>query len=95
MEAAVSDGNNVMEFLQSKGYLTFFSEAEASTKELYAAYKLWCEDNVLNPQTCNSFSRYLNENQELYHIRYSNNIYVSGRRVRGYIGIEPEHKLPI
>ena len=95
MEAAVSDGNNVVEFLQSKGYLTFFSEAEASTKELYAAYKLWCEDNVLNPQTCNSFSRYLNENQELYHIRYSNNIYVSGRRVRGYVGIEPEHKLPI
>ena len=30
-----------------------------------------------------------------YHIRYSNNIYVNGRRVRGYIGIEPDHRLPI
>jgi hypothetical protein len=45
--------------------------------------------------SCSSFSRHLNENQELYHIRYSNNIYINGRRVRGYIGIEPDHKLPI
>lgn len=95
MDAAVSDGNNVVEFMQSKGYITFFSEAEASTKELYAAYKLWCDDNLLKPLSCSSFSRHLNENQELYHIRYSNNIYINGRRVRGYIGIEPDHKLPI
>ena len=95
MDAAVSDGNNVVEFMQSKGYITFFSEAEASTKELYSAYKLWCDDNLLKPLSCSSFSKYLNENQELYHIRYSNNIYINGRRVRGYIGIEPDHRLPI
>lgn len=95
MEAAVSDGNNVVDFMQSKGYINFFSEAEASTKDLYAAYKLWCEDNMLKPLTCTSFSKHLNENQEAYHIRYSNNIYVNGRRVRGYIGIEPDHRLPI
>lgn len=94
MEAAVSEGNNVVDFMQSKGYITFFSEAEASTKELYAVYKLWCEDNVLNPLTCNSFSRYLNENQTQYAIRYSNNIYTKDKcRVRGYIGIEPTKKV--
>ena len=95
MDAAVSDGNNVVDFMQSKGYINFFSEAEASTKDLYAAYKLWCEDNMLKPLTCTSFSKHLNENQETYHIRYSNNIYVNGRRVRGYIGIEPDRRLPI
>ena len=95
MEAAVSDGNNVVDFMQSKGYINFFSEAEASTKDLYAAYKLWCEDNMLKPLTCTSFSKHLNENQEAYHICYSNNIYVNGRRVRGYIGIEPDRRLPI
>ena len=76
------------------GYITFFSEAEASTKELYAVYKLWCEDNALNPLTSNSFSRYLNENQTQYGIRYSNNVYTKDKcRVRGYIGIEPTEKV--
>ena len=94
MEAAVSDGNNVVDFMQSKGYITFFSEAESSTRELYAAYKLWCEDNAFNPLSSTSFSRYLNENQDVYHIRASNNIYIHGkRRVRGYVGIEPDAKL--
>lgn len=94
MAAAVSEGNNVVDFMQSKGYITFFSEAEASTKELYAVYKLWCEDNALNPLTSNSFSRYLNENQTQYGIRYSNNVYTKDKcRVRGYIGIEPTEKV--
>ena len=94
MEAAVSDGNNVVDFMQSKGYITFFSEAESSTRELYAAYKLWCEENALNPLSCTSFSRYLNENQDAYQIRASNNIYIHGkRRVRGYVGIEPDARL--
>lgn len=94
MEAAVSDGNNVVEFLQSKGYLTFFSEAEASTTELYQAYKLWCEDNAYTPLSQRSFSLHLTENQEACQIRASNNIYLKGgRRVRGYIGIEPTEKV--
>ncbi len=94
MEAAVSDGNNVVEFLQSKGYLTFFSEAEASTTELYQAYKLWCEDNAYAPLSQRSFSLHLTENQEACQIRASNNIYLKGgRRVRGYIGIEPTEKV--
>lgn len=94
MEVAVSDGNNVVEFLQSKGYLTFFSEAEASTTELYQAYKLWCEDNAYTPLSQRSFSLHLTENQEACQIRASNNIYLKGgRRVRGYIGIEPTEKV--
>ncbi len=94
MEAAVSDGNNVVEFLQSKGYLNFFCEAEASTTELYQAYKLWCEDNAYAPLSQRSFSLHLTENQEACQIRASNNIYLKGgRRVRGYIGIEPTEKV--
>ena len=94
MEAAVSDGNNVVEFLQSKGYLTFFSETEASTTELYQAYKLWCEDNAYTPLSQHSFSHQLTQNQEAFQIRASNNVYLQGgRRVRGYIGIEPTEKV--
>ena len=94
MEAAVTDGNNVVEFLQSEGYITYFSEAEASTTELYQAYKLWCEDNAYAPLSQRSFSLHLTENQETCQIRASNNVYLkSGRRVRGYIGIEPTEKV--
>ena len=94
MEAAVSDGNNVVEFLQSKGYLTFFSETEASTTELYQAYKLWCEDNAYTPLSQHSFSHQLTQNQEAFQIRASNNVYLKGgRRVRGYIGVEPTEKV--
>lgn len=46
MEAAVADGNNIVEFMQSSGYIGFAPNAAASSKDLYAAYKLWCEDNA-------------------------------------------------
>lgn len=94
MAAAVSDGNNLVEFMHSNGYITFFSEAEASTTELYQVYKLWCEDNAYTPLSQRSFSLHLTENQEAYQIRASNNIYINGdRRVRGFIGIEPTEKV--
>ena len=94
MAAAVSDGNNLVEFINSNGYITFFSEAEASTTELYQVYKLWCEDNAYTPLSQRSFSLHLTENQEAYQIRASNNIYLKGgRRVRGYIGVEPTEKV--
>ena len=96
MEAAVSEGNNVVDFMASRGYLNFFTEAETSTKELYAAYKLWCEDNAHIPLAQRSFSQHLTENQEAYHIRPTNNIYIgNGRRARGYLGIEPAEQLPL
>ena len=96
MEAAVSEGNNVVDFMASRGYLNFFTEAETSTKALYAAYKLWCEDNAHIPLAQRSFSQHLTENQETYHIRPTNNIYIgNGRRARGYLGIEPAQQLPL
>ena len=62
--------------------------------ELYQAYKLWCEDNAYIPLSQRSFSQQLTENQEAYHIRASNNIYLNGgRRVRGYVGVEPTEKV--
>ena len=45
MEAAVSEGNNVVDFMASRGYLNFFTEAETSTKELYADRLYYCRPN--------------------------------------------------
>ena len=39
---AVSDGNNIIDFLASEGYIRFRADYEASSKNLYAVYKQWC-----------------------------------------------------
>ena len=89
MDAAVSDGNNVVDFMASEGYIRPKADMEASSKELYAVYKLWCEDNALNPLSAKSFSSYLIENADLYHLEPTNNIYIGGnKRARGFMGIE-------
>jgi hypothetical protein len=62
---------------------------EVSTKELYAVYKLWCEDNSLHPLSERSFSAFLHENEDTYNLEATNNVYIgNGRRVRGFVGIE-------
>lgn len=89
MAEAVSDGNNAIDFMKSEGYIRLKADAEASSRDVYAVYKLWCEDNVLHPLSARSLSAHLNENQREYNIEPTNNLYLpGGRRVRGYIGIE-------
>lgn len=88
-DAAVSDGNNVVDFMASEGYIRLKADFEASSKELYAVYKLWCEDNALNPLSAKSFSAYLIDHADLYNLEHSNNIYIGGnKRARGFLGIE-------
>lgn len=87
MKAAVADGNNIVEFMQSTGYIFFeFFEANASacSRDLYDAYKLRCKDNAYNA-LMKSFCNYLNQNTGNYGISHTNNIYIGGgRRSRGF-----------
>ena len=92
MEDAVVDGNNIIEFLDSAGYVAFNPDSTASSKDLYAAYKLWCEDNALSPLAQKSFCSYLKQNEKQYHIRYTNKINIGrGKLARGFTGIEILH----
>ena len=89
MTEAVSDGNNIVEFMASEGYFRFKADYEVTTKDLYAVYKLWCEDNSHKPLSERSFSLFLHENEDRYNLEATNNIYLgNGRRVRGFLGIE-------
>lgn len=88
VETVKRSSNNVIEFLQSEGYIRFKADAEASSKALYEAYKLWCEDNVRKPMSVNRLSSELAQNEALYHVEATNNIHVAGKRVRGFVGIE-------
>jgi putative DNA primase/helicase len=89
MDAAVSEGNNVVDFMVSEGYIRLKADMEASSRELYAVYRLWCEDNALNALSAKSFSAYLIENADRYNLEPSNNVYIGGnKRARGFVGIE-------
>lgn len=88
MNEAISDGNNIVEFLRSDGYFEFKADAEASSKQLYAVYQNWCEDNAHKPYSPRSFSQFLTEHQDEYHLESTNNIRLfGGKRVRGFLGI--------
>lgn len=89
MAEAVSDGNNAVDFMRSEGYIRLKADAEASSREIYAVYKLWCEDNALHALSARSLAAFLNENRREYDLEPTNNLYLpGGRRVRGYFGIE-------
>ena len=95
VETVKRSSNNVIEFLQSEGYIRFKADSEASSKAIYEAYKLWCEDNVRKPLSANRLSSELAQNETLYNVEATNNIYAGGRRVRGFMGIEVLARTPV
>lgn len=86
---AVSDGNNIIDFLASEGYIRFRADYEASSKNLYAVYKQWCDDNALNSLSPKSFCSFLKQNESRYNLEYTNKVNIGGGRfARGFVGIE-------
>ena len=86
---AVSDGNNIIDFLASEGYIRFHADYEASSKNLYAVYKQWCDDNALNSLSQKSFCSFLKQNESRYNLEYTNKVNIGGGRfARGFVGIE-------
>ena len=89
METVKRSSNNVIEFLQSEGYIRFRADYEASSKNLYAVYKQWCDDNALNSLSQKSFCSFLKQNESRYNLEYTNKVNIGGGRfARGFVGIE-------
>ena len=86
--------SNVIEFLQSEGYIRFRADSEASSKAIYEAYTRWCDDNAQKPMSANRVSSELAQNERLYNVEATNNVRVGGKRVRGFVGIEVANPLP-
>lgn len=83
------DTNNIIDFMASDGYIRLKADYSVSSKELYAIYRMWCEENELTSLKSRSFSDYLVENQNLYNLEHNNKCCNSaGRRVWGFMGIE-------
>ena len=86
---SVREGNNIVEFLDSVGYIRFREGASVSSRELYAVYKTWCDDNTVTPLSPRSFGGYLKDHLDRYGLRYDTNIPIgNSKRARGFRGIE-------
>lgn len=89
VETIKRSSNNVLEFLQSEGYIAFDPAAQASSKALYASYKMWCADNAVHCLSASRFSSELTQNEQRYGIHATNNIYLpNSKRVRGFTGVK-------
>ena len=89
LEEVRKDANNIIDFLHTEGYIQFKADAMITSKELYAIYQMWCDDNALKPMAAKTFSNYLIGHEREYNLEYTNNATnASGRRVRGFWGIE-------
>lgn len=88
-EAIKRDNNNVFDFLESEGYVRLKADMSISSKELYAIYRMWCDDNNLTPLKSRSFSDSVIACQSKYNLEHCNTVTNSaGRRVWGFTGIE-------
>ena len=89
ISVVVREANNIVDFLASAGYVQFKADSEAATRNLYAAYKIWCEDNAENPLFSKSFSGFIAQSADVYRLEATNNVYIgNGKRCRGYLGIQ-------
>lgn len=64
METVKRSSNNVIEFLQSEGYIRFRADSEASSKAIYEAYTRWCDDNAQKPKLSEQEEKYSAELDE-------------------------------
>ena len=94
LEEAISDSNNIPRFLESEGYFRFKADGQITSKELYALYELWCDENSGKAVSPKSFGNYMCQNENQLNLERSNNVRNrDGRRVWGFWGMEPVVKL--
>ena len=83
------DSNNMIDFMESEGFIRLKADSSASSKDIYATYQMWCEENALAPLKPRSVSDFLVANEKTYNLEHTNTISNSaGRRVWGFLGIE-------
>jgi putative DNA primase/helicase len=81
----MEDSNNIVQFMESTGYIRLEEGTAARSVHLYAAYKRWCKDNLENPVASRTFSNYLFQNQGKYGIQYSKHVLDNHRGYRNIL----------
>lgn len=79
LNTAMEDGNNIVQFLKSEGYIRFEQGTRARSVHLYGAYKRWCRENLETTLSARTFSQYLIQHAKEYGIVYSKSA-IDGQR---------------
>lgn len=88
LQEAIEDSNNIIQFMNSKGYINLEPRLSSSSKNIYHAYVVWCDDNSLKPLGCKTFISMLKDSAKDYGLVYSNNVPTTyGKSVRGFQNI--------
>ena len=88
MRRAMSQGNNIPEFLASHGYIAFDPTATASSRAIYTAYQGWCQDNGTYAMGSQSFFNYMQDHAGALGVAYTRSVPIGmGRFARGFIGL--------
>lgn len=88
LEEAVAEGNNLVQFMESTGYIVLEKGTVARSTALYQAYENWCSDNLEKPLSQKSFTQFLRQNESTYGITYSK--HAMGDQ-RGFHGIHVKY----
>ena len=88
LEDTKREGDNILEFLDSEGYIHFHEDMEISAKDLYEIYMDWCMDNCEKARAQNSFSKAFKAYAEKRGLEYQKNLKLpNGKHCRGYKGL--------
>ena len=87
LRESIGEGNNVILFLESEGYIAFKADYSLTSQRLYELYRQWCEDNAIHPMSNASFFVQMAEQAPKFNLEKSNKIPMGGREVRGYLGV--------
>ena len=91
MEEIRRNDNSMIDFYESTGYIMFEVNTHATTRQLFNAYRCWCEDNALTPLSERTFANQLRTDEKRLGISYTKNLEVgAGKRARGYVGVHTQ-----
>lgn len=88
MSFATSDGNNIVDFMQSDGYFLRSADGTITSRKLYQLYMDWCDDNMTRPLSSQTFWVHMRQESGYYGLTPSKHIDIGGgKQARGFIGL--------
>lgn len=81
-----SQGCHFPDFIQD--VMEFGPERAVSSRDLTAAYRLWCQRNAVDPRKDKTLLLWIGDNEARLGVKKSNHIPSDGRQVRGYMGMQ-------
>lgn len=80
-----SKQNHIAEFIDDKCLVDVYQKIH--TKDLYAKYIQFCNDNCINPYSATKFGDYIEANLGIQRSRFR----LNGKNLRGFLGISLKH----